>query len=273
MKVVFWINPFIWLIKKSVQLNHEFLADASVLSNCDLANYKNLLVNLVIKHNSGILISNFSFSFTKQRLKMMMKSSHPGKALMIKILSVLTVSTLVFFISCKQNLVNDFVPSTIEDQTVYLMNGHGDDWWQPILKEHGIAPKAYNNFSNVFEMGSRNAFRNGIVELENAFFLFRPVEFHSKEIDKNSYMMLRAPFATHNLSNDTIKAANGNIRIFTLEDDQIKSVNHIEFSDIEIVANEDKTYFNATNLIGRIENADGKILKPEHYTYNLSVRW
>jgi bla regulator protein BlaR1 len=73
MKVVFWINPFIWLMKKSVQLNHEFLADDSVLSNHSITNYKNLLINLVFKHNSGILISNFNFSFTKQRLKMMTK--------------------------------------------------------------------------------------------------------------------------------------------------------------------------------------------------------
>jgi bla regulator protein blaR1 len=230
LQVLFWINPFIWLMKKSIQLNHEFLADDSVLSNCDLAKYKNLLVRLVIKHNSGILISNFNFSFTKQRLKMMMKSSHPGSALMSKVLSVLTVFTVVFFISCEQNLVDNIVPPTIEDQSIFIMNGHEENWWQPILKQHAITPTAYNNFSNVFEMGTRNAINNGTVELENAFFLFRPVEFHSKVIDKNSYMMLRAPFATHNLSNDTIKAVNGNLRIFALDDDQIKSVNHIQFS-------------------------------------------
>ena len=73
MKVFYWINPFVWLIKRSVQLNHEFLADNKVLLNHNVDNYQNLLINLVIKNDTGVLISNFNFSFTKQRLKMMTK--------------------------------------------------------------------------------------------------------------------------------------------------------------------------------------------------------
>jgi len=71
LKVIFWINPFIWLIRKQMQLNHEFLADQSVLTKNDITQYRNLLLNTILKNHSGILVSNFNFSTTKQRIKMM----------------------------------------------------------------------------------------------------------------------------------------------------------------------------------------------------------
>ena len=32
--IIFWFNPFVWLLKREVRLNLEYLADNSVLSNC-----------------------------------------------------------------------------------------------------------------------------------------------------------------------------------------------------------------------------------------------
>jgi hypothetical protein len=67
-------------------------------------------------------------------------------------------------------------------------------------------------------MGTTNSINDGVVSLENAFFLLRPVDFHSKEIDENSYIMLEAPFATHDLNTDSIKTDHGKIRMFGLKD-------------------------------------------------------
>jgi hypothetical protein len=131
MKVVFWINPFIWLMKKSVQLNHEFLADNKVLLNHDLANYKNLLVNLVIKHNSGILISNFNFSFTKQRLKMMTKPFYSKKAMALNI-AAFAVICLVGYTFTNFQVVSDDEKNNSEvivntDKFDYLIGMEYDD--------------------------------------------------------------------------------------------------------------------------------------------------
>ena len=64
--VVLWFNPFIWLIKRSIILNHEYLADCSsikISSNIKEYQYKLLnipegLMNVPLAHNFSNLIKN-----------------------------------------------------------------------------------------------------------------------------------------------------------------------------------------------------------------------
>jgi len=105
-KVFLWINPFVWLFKKPIQLNHEYLADGSVLADHNIKRYQNILVDIVLKNNAGILISNFNFSFTKQRLKMMTKQFSLSKALFGKIASIFTFLLITIMISCNQDDIN-----------------------------------------------------------------------------------------------------------------------------------------------------------------------
>jgi bla regulator protein BlaR1 len=45
-QIVFWINPFFILLKKAVQLNHEFLADERVINqHKNTFQYQHLLLN------------------------------------------------------------------------------------------------------------------------------------------------------------------------------------------------------------------------------------
>jgi len=273
LKVACWINPFIWIFKKQLQLNHEYAADQAVLKQNKASEYQHVLFDQVIGKPDSVFISHFNYSFTKQRLIMMTKEIHPARTFLGTFTAALLFILTTVFIGCQNPAIDEQMSKIIRTEDLASEKSVQEDWWKPILKSHNITSRAYNNFPNVFEMGSSNRINNGVVELENAFFLFRPVDFHSKEVDETSYMMMRAPFATHNLSNDSIKANNGNIRVFHLEHDQIKSVQHIEFTDITIIVNGEKAYFNANSLKSRIENAEGNILKPESYSYNLSVRW
>ncbi len=66
-----WFNPFIWLFKKEIETNHEFLADSFVVnSGIDLDYYSTLIVNQSKNHISGIY-SGFSLIKTKNRLNML----------------------------------------------------------------------------------------------------------------------------------------------------------------------------------------------------------
>lgn len=87
-KIFLWFNPILWLFRKAIQLNHEFLADNKVLSNHDLSDYQNTLINLVFRNNSTYLASNFDYSLTKKRLIMMTKHDSLRKAIYIKIAAV-----------------------------------------------------------------------------------------------------------------------------------------------------------------------------------------
>lgn len=125
----------------------------------------------------------------------------------------------------------------------------------------------------MFEMGTTNSINDGVVSLENAFFLLRPVDFHSKEIDENSYIMLEAPFATHDLNTDSIKTDHGKIRMFGLKDGEITSVNQYTFSKMKMFVNENKFFFSVFEVTSQETILEEKVVNPEKYNYNLSVRW
>ncbi|RLD26325.1 MAG: hypothetical protein DRI70_05775, partial [Bacteroidetes bacterium] len=66
MQIVFWFNPFIYLIKHSIKLNHEFLADRAVLNNgIETYYYQNIL--LAFSSNAGPpqLANSINYSSTR----------------------------------------------------------------------------------------------------------------------------------------------------------------------------------------------------------------
>jgi hypothetical protein len=88
LKVFFWFNPFIWLFKKEILLNHEYYADNKVLENNEATDYYKLLVNLVIQSNTSYLASNFKYTAIKNRLIMMTKDKPFHNAISSKISAI-----------------------------------------------------------------------------------------------------------------------------------------------------------------------------------------
>ena len=91
LKIVFWFNPIFYFLKKTIQLNHEFLADTKVITNHkNISEYQYLLLNKTAWNNEYYLASNLNYLLTKKRLLMMTKQSSPTKVLLKK-LAVLPV--------------------------------------------------------------------------------------------------------------------------------------------------------------------------------------
>ena len=73
--VIFWFNPVFIHLKKSVKLNHEFLADSSVIKkNYNPLDYSNLLFQYGSGHHHNSLSSPLSHSLIKKRIIMITKS-------------------------------------------------------------------------------------------------------------------------------------------------------------------------------------------------------
>lgn len=91
--VFFWFNPINILIKRAIQLNHEYLADQSVVSNREyLQEYAYLLLNIPsIKPNSN-LTSPLNYKQVKNRLIMMTKETSTKKQLALAILAICIIS-------------------------------------------------------------------------------------------------------------------------------------------------------------------------------------
>lgn len=78
--IVFWFNPILYLYRKSIKLNHEFLADQYVLgTDCNQDEYSYKLINFASRKNSNLLVSGFDFSHIKKRIVMLPKYQEKKK--------------------------------------------------------------------------------------------------------------------------------------------------------------------------------------------------
>lgn len=71
--VIFWFNPFMWLIQRSLRNTHEYLADNGIKkSSLNVENYQALLIKQIQGLSPLIVTNNFN-SIIKNRIKMMYK--------------------------------------------------------------------------------------------------------------------------------------------------------------------------------------------------------
>lgn len=99
MQVFFWFNPFVFLYRRAVTLNHEFLADNAVIKDFgNVKAYQHLLLNKLSKVRTYSITSQFNYSITKKRLFMMArtKSIRTTLARQIAVLPVLVFSVFLF---------------------------------------------------------------------------------------------------------------------------------------------------------------------------------
>lgn len=113
LQAVFWINPFLFLYRKAIQLNHEFLADAAVIKDYeDAAAYQYLLISNAGQQKATFLSSPFNFLITKKRLIMMTKATSPAKAILKK-LTVLPALALIIFIFSTKSFAQQATPEVM----------------------------------------------------------------------------------------------------------------------------------------------------------------
>ena len=73
--IILWFNPFVWLIKKEISENHEYLADQKVInSGHHPYDYAETIIHSIKNTCSLAMTSNFSFLLTKNRLIMIHKT-------------------------------------------------------------------------------------------------------------------------------------------------------------------------------------------------------
>ncbi|WP_439481036.1 M56 family metallopeptidase [Cyclobacterium plantarum] len=98
-QVLFWFNPMLFIYRKALLLNHEFLADEAVIGvNNDVSAYQRLLLEIVCQQRSSFITSQFKYSITKQRLLMMTKTKSFRNALckQLAVVPILGISLLLF---------------------------------------------------------------------------------------------------------------------------------------------------------------------------------
>lgn len=97
-----WFNPFLWLLRRAIRENHEFLADQAVLNlGASRGEYKQLLLNQFIG-GQLVIANNFNYSLIKNRIKMMSKIKSSKFATSKTIIGILVAAALIIAFACEQ---------------------------------------------------------------------------------------------------------------------------------------------------------------------------
>lgn len=95
LRIVFWWNPIVWLMKRDIAINLEYLADNAVLQEgVETIEYQYHLLQLTNHETAVQIVNNFNVSQLKQRIIMMNRNKTPMRKL-AKYLSVLPIAVLL----------------------------------------------------------------------------------------------------------------------------------------------------------------------------------
>jgi TonB family protein len=114
-----WFNPVAWLIKRSMMLNHEYLADHVSLVNTGIKEYQYRLLNFNTGIKNTLLAHSFS-SLIKNRIIMINKKP-TGKFAVVKNILMLPVAAVIAWSFATPEYHN--VASAAEPFTVYTAPG------------------------------------------------------------------------------------------------------------------------------------------------------
>ena len=93
--ILCWCNPFFWLIRKELNMIHEFIADKKAVEDSDTAAFAAMILQATYPDHHFNLTNNFFYSPIKRRLLMLTKNKNP-KANYIGRILVLPLAVLVF---------------------------------------------------------------------------------------------------------------------------------------------------------------------------------
>ena len=119
--IVGWFNPFFWLLKKELDMIHEFIADKKSVEHGDAASLAQMLLTTAYPGQQFPLTNPFFFSPIKRRLKMLTNVKNPSfsYARRIVVLPLLSIVVLLFAFRAKEEKM--IAPVSVMDTTKKVM--------------------------------------------------------------------------------------------------------------------------------------------------------
>jgi hypothetical protein len=119
--IIGWCNPFLWLIKRELNIIHEFIADQKAVSDGDAHSFALMLLKATYPQQSFMLTNSFFHSPIKRRLRMLTLSkntrfSYLRRILVLPLLMVISVLFAFTLKQVKKPLTTSFIDKQIERQ-------------------------------------------------------------------------------------------------------------------------------------------------------------
>ena len=105
LQIMFWFNPLIYLVKNSIKLNHEFLADQGVLSKgINPTQYQKTLLLFSTNTSTPILANSINYSIIKKGFIIMKTKTSSNKTWFKGLLVLPILAILIFGFSTKEEV-------------------------------------------------------------------------------------------------------------------------------------------------------------------------
>ncbi|MCQ9634501.1 hypothetical protein MP477_05980 [Chryseobacterium sp. WG23] len=115
LKIFTWFNPVLFLYKKAMVTNHEFLADEAVLkNNFNVKSYQSLILDEIINSQNPTLTHSFNFNNTKKRFIMM--TTKKSKFIVLKKAASVPVFIAAFMVFASKTYANNPIQANTETQ-------------------------------------------------------------------------------------------------------------------------------------------------------------
>ncbi|SRX75913.1 M56 family metallopeptidase [Aequorivita antarctica] len=116
LQILFWFNPFVYFLKRSVKLNHEFLADRAVLNaGAETSAYQKILLAFSSNAVTPSLAHSLNYSSIKKRFTVMKKHTSKRAIWLRSLLLLPLLSLLIYGFSTKE-IVKKEIQSEIVQQ-------------------------------------------------------------------------------------------------------------------------------------------------------------
>ncbi len=102
--ILFWYNPFFWLVRRELKFIHEFIADKKSVGHQGMGDFAAMILQTVYPKQYYSIINPFFQTSIKRRIFMLTKIQHPRKAYIsrIVVLPVIAITIFLFSFRTKQ---------------------------------------------------------------------------------------------------------------------------------------------------------------------------
>jgi len=119
-QILFWFNPIVYLMKRSIKLNHEFLADQSVIKNGNsISTYQKILLAFSSNASEPQLANAINYSSIKKRFTIMKTQTSSKQNFWIRSFILLPLLAILIYSFSNKLVVSNQQKATPEEIAEY----------------------------------------------------------------------------------------------------------------------------------------------------------
>lgn len=127
--IVFWINPIFWLVRKELNMIHEFIADKKAVGDGDTAAFAAMILEATYPQRTLFLTNSFFYSPIKRRFMMLtkIKNNRTGYISRLLVLPLLVFVFAAFTLKAKEVGADKKIKRSVESIMDKLTGARSND--------------------------------------------------------------------------------------------------------------------------------------------------